>query len=355
MEFKDPVGAHQTAGIPITKRIYQDVTLEYQDFSSMTFMECSFINVTINKSNLTQTMFMECKFEGCRIINTIIMQARWIQCICTDVTITGGFLAEIMISACEFEHLKIEQNGDMVALARTKIAQLSLEGDGLNQKQLTISECEIDQLQAENSKWIYATAVEIDFSNWSIDGSHFELCSFIKSKGEKIDFSKVRFEKCNLYQSEFSGAKFRNADTTIFAEAKLPGLDCEGADMHGCMFVKADVTGARFDGANLTGAMFPEAVLTGASLVRIHAPNSVWHETDLTQADLDSANLNRASLRGAVFDKTNVEHADMRDTDLHGVKSPLLNADTAGSRGTLEWRAEVEEEVAKGPPEQPAA
>ena len=349
MQFNDPVGAHQKAAIPVMDKRFEDTTLQSEDFASMIFMNCDFVNLTIDSCSLHQTVFMNCRFDRCTIVGTAVLQTSWVQCQCTEVTILGGYVNEMIISDCEWGHLKIEQTGDQLVMAQTKMEQLTLTGAGANQTRLTISDCEIHQAEAENAEWKYATAVALDFANWSVGGSRFERCSFIKSKGHDVDFSSVHFDTCNLYQGEFPRAKFRSAESAIFAEAQLQEADCEGANLPKCTFIKVNAAAARFDGANLAGAMFPEAVLTGASLSRINAPDSVWIEADLTEANLDSANLYRGSFRGAIFDKANVSSADMRDTDLHGVKSPLLDANTSGARGTLEWRAAIEEEASKTP------
>lgn len=348
MNFKDPVGAHQAAGIPVKGQTWEGVTIA-DDMTGMLLMDCVFRDVRLENSKMNQALFIQCRFENFVIADSDVVQTRFINCEATDLQIKGGTLYDLSFSEGKYDQLTIEQKADILLLSQVTIEHLIFNGMAASQSRLTISDCEISKLSAENAAWTLATVVGVDFEGCVFTNANFERCSFIKATGQAVDLSTVLFKECNLFQSELPEAKIRKAERSIFAEADLTAVDCEGANLQGCLFAKANMPGGRFSGANLQGALLVNAMLREADFSSIQATNSVWHDADLTNASLESANLWRGSFRNAILDGASVTGADMRETDLHGVRTVLTDADTTNARGTLEWRAEVEAEARKEP------
>ena len=188
-------------------------------------------------------------------------------------------------------------------------------------------------------------SVALDFSTCAFAGATFENCCFIQASALGKDLADVTFVACNLYQSDFSQAKIRQAERCIFAECKLGEADFQQAALAGALFSKVDASGARFDGATLSGAMFPESTLTDASFTGAFAPGSVWTQADFGDANLERMSAPKSVFRNALFAGAKVDGADLTEADLHGVEETLDGADLRDARGTVDWRAEREAEA----------
>ena len=114
------------------------------------------------------------------------------------------------------------------------------------------------------------------------------------------------------------------------------------ASLKGALFAKAQAPGARFDPARVEQAIFADAALARASFAGALATLSVWTGADLTSANLQGVRAARGIFRNAKLKDANLAGADLTETDLHGVSEVLDGADTSGSRGTVDWRAERE-------------
>ena len=342
MTFNDPHGAHRQAGIPLVGATWRDEHFEQDDVAGVIFKDCVLERVRLTETSLWQTMFVNCRLDDCEIVNCRVFRTQWVECSGSGLRITGGELSEAMFSGSTFESLVLEQSGVQVVFADSEIGRIAFNGDGCAQKALTMSGGTFGSVAVENASWRACTAVGVDLAAWSSSGAHFQNCSFVKAGGDGVDFSDVRFERCNLYQASFREARIREAPGSILAECHCDGADFSDANLDGALFSKTHAPEARFGGARLNAAMFPGATLTGADFSGALARMSVWHGADLTGANLARMDAYRASFRNAVLEDASVENASFVEADLHGVDNPLAGADLRHSRGTVAWRAERE-------------
>ena len=348
MPFRDPYGAHRIAGIPLVGDTWRDMTVANEDLAGVIFQNCTFERVRFESVDLFQTMFVnsrveDCVFDGCRLLQT-----RWVQCEGSGFAVTAGEageLAEALFSEVRFAQLTIRRPGRQVVFGESAIDRIQFDGDGCRQDQLTFSGCTFGRFLAENAAWNNAGAVEFDFDACELAGAIFEHSCFIRAAASGCDLGAVSFVSCNLYQSDFSEARIRRAEGSIFAECELENADFREGVLDGALFSKVNAPGARFDGAQLKEAMFPKAVLTGASFAGATAPRGVWTDANLADASLERLNAPWAILRNASFAGANVSGACFVNADLHGVQESLDGADLRDARGTVDWRAEREAEV----------
>lgn len=354
MNFQDPVGAHRIAGIPLTGQTWADETINGDDIAGVIFQDCVFERLTLEGVILEQTMFLNSRFEDCVFRDCQITRTRWIGCEGSGIRISGGELEEAVFSQCRWKELEIDQTGLRMVLSENRFGRFALNGAGSTQQNLTISDCEFESVLAENANWTQGTAVGTALEAWSMDGAHFEQCSFIKATGNGVDFSSVEFQSCNLFQGEFKEARFRMGKGSIFAECDLSEANFSEAQVEGALFVKSNATGANFERAQLNNALFPKATLASARFAGASALRSVWTEADLTEADLSGMDATGGVFRNAIFAGADVQGAVLAETDLHGVEETLQGAVLRDSRGTIESRAEREKE-ALNPPQSPSS
>lgn len=314
-----------------------------ENLAGMVFENCRFESVVFESMDLLQTVFVNCRFDDCRFLDCQMGAAVFTKCFGTGVAIAGGLLRETAVSGTEWETLVIERTGLQFALTECKFRRLDFNGEGAEQRSLTLSGVEVERLKAENAVWMDGTLVGMSLAACEFLGARFERTSFIQAKGRELDLSTIRLLSCNLYQSDFSGSRIRQAEKSIFAESTLEATDFSDAELQGCLFAKANAAGACFDRARLRGALFPDANLAGASFVDALAPNSVWTGASLVDARLRGMDARQGIFRNADLQGADVTGANFTETELHGVQQNLEDADTRDARGTIDWRAEMEQ------------
>ena len=342
MTFKDPIGAHRTAGIPIVGATYSDMHFDQEDLAGVIFKDCVLERVRLTGSSLWQTMFVNSRLDDCEFADCRVFRTQWVGCSGSGFRILGGELSEAVFSSNKLGHVALDQSGQRVVLGESEFGRLAFNGAGCAQEGLTISGCTFDSVAAENATWHGGSAIGVDLSTWSLEGARLEKCSFIRATGDGLDFSSVRFESCNLFQASFCETRFRWARGSIFAECHCDDADFTDAELDGALFAKVRASNARFRGARLSNAMFPGATLIGADFSGATAGRSVWAGADLTGARLARMHAYQASFRNAVLEDAEVENACLVEADLHGVEEALIGADLRDARRSVPWRAERE-------------
>lgn len=123
-----------------------------------------------------------------------------------------------------------------------------------------------------------------------------------------------------------SGDIVPNAD---LAGVNLSEANLQYADLTYGNLENTNLTDVNLDGADLTGANLRGANITGADLSSANLTDAL-----LTKANLYSANLSGADLTGALLDKANLRSADLRGvgfTEAHLTRADLHSADLRGA------------------------
>lgn len=136
----------------------------------------------------------------------------------------------------------------------------------------------------------------------------FSGCDLSGMKLTGIIFSECEFRGCNLAMTNISGSSFRSVTFT------------------GCK-----LTGVRFGETDplLFTASFTDCILDRASFHRLKIKKTVFikcsmKECDLSQADCSGATFDLCDMERTVFDRTNLERADLR-TAFHYRIEPDIN------------------------------
>ena len=331
--------------MPLVGGRWCDTEITGDDMAGVIFQDCVFERVHLVGSSFWQAMFVNCRFDDCEFTDCRLFRTQWIDCSGSTMRLFGGEFAEAVFSECRFEDLVVEIPGNQVVFGSSEINHVAFRGDGSSQRGLTISDCAFHSVGAEHANWQSATGVGVDFGVWSLDGAAFDKCMFVEAKAPQHDFSNVRFASCNLYKSDFTKARIRDAPGSIFAESDCTEADFAEADLRGALFAGTLAPGARFVRARLGNAMFPGANLEGADFNGADARESVWIGANLTDANFQGADAYRSTFRGGVFNGTQVAGACFVEADLHGVEASLTGADLRGVRRATDWRAEREAQV----------
>jgi hypothetical protein len=100
----------------------------------------------------------------------------------------------------------------------------------------------------------------------------------------------------------------------------LVGVDVSGSYLRGVTLIHADLRRGKFDSADLRTAVLRQSELASSSLLSTNLRESDCSGTDLTDADLSDADLNGAVLSGATAHGATFDRADLRNTDLGGLR-----------------------------------
>ena len=345
MAFKDPYAAHRKAGIPLVGAVWRDQEIVGDDIAGMILKDCVLERVRLTGTSLWQTVFVDSRLDDCEFADCRLFRSQWVSCTGTGFRVASGEFSEAVFSECRFGQLVVDTSGERIVLGSCEIDTLAFDGDGCNQRGLTISDCNFAAVGADNARWESATGVAVDFAAWSLEGAEFDRCMFVEAAARGLDLSNVRFASCNLYKGDFRDARLRHAPGSIFAESDCSDADFVDAELTGALFAKVEAPGARFTRAKLGHAMFPGSTLVGADFAGASAVESVWNGADLTDAGFERVDAYRSTFRNGVLTGARVDGARLVEADLHGVEASLAGADVTGARGTIDWRAEREREA----------
>lgn len=157
------------------------------------------------------------------------------------------------------------------------------------------------------------------------DNCHFKNCRFSKVDLSEITFNECSFEGCDLSLAVLTGTSLSNVK---FRDCKMLGLrfdECKkllfSVDFQGCQ-----LNHSSFFGIAMRGTRFIDCSLL---------------EVDLVQTQLGAAVFQNCDLSGVMFDRTNLEKADLssaRNFSLDPEKNRIRRAkfSAAGLAGLLE-------------------
>lgn len=185
---------------------------------------------------------------------------------------------------------------------------------------------------------------ECDLTHANLSGADLTLGGFGQACLLEANLSKATLEMTVLTKSDLRRANLSEAtgSMTSFNEclleeanlrkARLPRGSFERADVRRANFTQAFLEMASFrtaqaQGANFAGAEMPTFVasrranFTGAILSAIDAPDSIWLDAILDDADFSHADLRRGQFNGARCDRTRFDGAELREAAMRKLKS----------------------------------
>ncbi len=140
----------------------------------------------------------------------------------------------------------------------------------------------------------------IDFTSIPFEKGEYDNCEFINCNLSSLDLSGYSFvdcifNNCNLSTCQLSDTSFSN---TRFNNCKMIGLQFD--QCHDYMF------SVQFEGCQLNLSSFFKRKIKKAWF-----KDCQLHEVDFAECDLNHSNFINCDLAGAIFDHTNLEHANL--------------------------------------------
>ncbi|MEY4879562.1 MAG: hypothetical protein RJB62_1031, partial [Pseudomonadota bacterium] len=171
----------------------------------------------------------------------------------------------------------------------------------------------------------------------------------------RVGGARAVFAHCDLSGMDLSGRNLSDADFTgaYLEETNLSGARLDSTCFGGASLIRANLTGASMRRADLRGAQIQGANLIGADLYEADMRREIGTEalsllagghssgeigqTDLSDALLASANLERAKMPGVLacradFSDSTMRHCDLSDGNLSYAKLTGANLERANLR-----------------------
>lgn len=153
----------------------------------------------------------------------------------------------------------------------------------------------------------------VDFSLEPLPIAEYEYCTFIGCNFSNANLTSIRFLETEFTDCNFSNAILGNASfqTVLFKNCKMLGLQFDACDQFGFA--------ASFNTCQLDHSSFHKMKLNRSSFI-----NCQMEGVDLSEADLKNSKLIECNLLHAIFQNTNLEKVDLRNSKSYSI-DPELN------------------------------
>ncbi|WP_430474058.1 pentapeptide repeat-containing protein [Thalassospira lucentensis] len=139
----------------------------------------------------------------------------------------------------------------------------------------------------------------MDFSGLDLSGASFEKCNlrgalFVDTILAMCSMRDADMKKVRMNGAVLDGVRMANADCSeaVFQGVKFGGIDQR--DKKGAktgVVWRADLTDTNFENADLRNSIFEETQMKGTILTQANVAGVAFGDTDLSQADLEGANV----------------------------------------------------------------
>ncbi len=170
----------------------------------------------------------------------------------------------------------------------------------------------------------------------SIDNQVFEKVTTL----EQGEYENCIFKKCSFLAQDFSNYTFSEC---TFEHCDLSSIQVKNTAFRDVTFLHCKLLGINFSESNpfLLRLHFEYSMLNYASfyqlkLKKIQIKKCVLEEVDFAEADLTGAKFIECDFRGALFDQTNLEKADLSsssnytlDPEANKIRKTIFSKDGA--------------------------
>ncbi len=263
------------AGLDLSQANLAGLDLAGADFSNTIL-----VGANLSGAGLQGALFEGAHLQGARFDAALMAGCRLTQATLDQASFTGAGLQGAILDGSDCTEANF---------SGTDLAGASLQGANLNRAWL--NRAKAAQIRAEAA----------DFADANLEGADFERAS--------------------LAHANFSGAKLRqaNLDHATCQSANFTQTDLAQASLMRCDLSSSQATpGTQWQGANLS-----RVILNDVSWMGVVLDDATLREVQARQADLSDSRLRNvqmtdSDLRGAIFDRADLSHADLSRSNLMG-------------------------------------
>lgn len=157
----------------------------------------------------------------------------------------------------------------------------------------------------------------------SFEGVDFSIEGFQPAEYDRCNFNNCNFSQCNLSDAVFAECVFSGCDLSLAALSNTALRDVA--------FKDCKMLGLRFENCSefVLSLSFEDCILNDSSFYKLKIKKTIFancrmHDIDLSEADLTACVFDKCDLKGAVFNRTVLEKADLRTAFNYSI-DPELN------------------------------
>lgn len=143
----------------------------------------------------------------------------------------------------------------------------------------------------------------------------FSNINFQEAIFENEDYENCLFNNCNFESTDISGVKFIDC---VFTDCNLSLVQLSKTVFRNVTFKGCKMLGLHFENCNEFGVSFSfeNCILNHSSFYKTKIKKTVFKgcqliEVDFTEADMSECMFDNNDFKGASFDSTNIEKADL--------------------------------------------
>jgi len=300
------------------------------DGTGTLFHGCSMRNIRASNTVLAGATFYQCDLHGADLRNSNLQGATINECVVEQTDFSGALVSHLTFTKCRMRNTRFDgatgrgltlhsptcsdglqlSGADLPMLCCDQVMGAGMEGVKLNAPGADFQSCSLNDVNFSEanlarSRWLECTIEAGTFSSAKLDGAFFSHCRL-----PQLAFDHVRAENIHFVESQL-------------ARADMRGFAARCAFFRDCNLEHADLTGAYLYRSMLTGDPPRAMSLRGAKL-----NNAV-----LTQSYI-AADLEGASLRGAIAAYARLNQCSLQNADLSGVnafEASMVKVDVTGA------------------------
>jgi len=263
------------------------------DLSALLLIDASVKGIRFEGADLRHSDFSRALLVEADLSRTVLVGA-----ILSESDLTGADLTEAFCSEANFDGARVGARLSNANMTSSSLCRADLTG-----------------AQAENATFRGAKLRDSILTGANLSNASFRNADLSGADLRGADFSRADLNLANLADC--------HADRARFDKAILNGSDVEGISLVDASLASAHLLDLGWLNSDLTRADLSSARLDGASfrncrLVQVHAPHallsgSVVVGSDLTGIDLTSASMNRCLWQDVMFDHATLNGADLKE------------------------------------------
>ncbi|PHM45499.1 pentapeptide repeat-containing protein [Xenorhabdus mauleonii] len=302
----------------IIRKRAEEIMLQGGDFSEMDFTGVDLSDMDLRGANFTRTLLENACLNRCQLDGANFTEAMLARTEICDSSLRGAKLdnASLALAKCErsdFSAASFEQT----QLQETRFTHCRFENalfSGLLLQQIFITQCDFSY-----SQWKESNFMELELPALKFNHANLNKVSFIKCKLKQAVFDHAEMESCSWVETQLNGSQFHSAKllTCAFAmDSELNQANFSHATLTECNLRQMPLVKANFYAATLNNSDLSEADCQSADMRYLNAPKSMFIRTDFRHALLNKANLIGAIMQKCSFIGTDLREANLFRTDM---------------------------------------
>ncbi|NDJ56387.1 DUF2169 domain-containing protein [Enterobacteriaceae bacterium 4M9] len=281
------------------------------DFSAANLTRAMLENADLNgtildNAILTQTLLARAQLHRTSLRNAVLHDTTLALANCSDCDFSGSTINGLISEGAQFERCNFAQ-ATLSDLVLDNVAFTDCQFSAAMLNNVIVTDCTL-----ENAVLTGARLHKCNFSDSQLTGAvftqaHLERCSVSRCAASESDFSYARLQNCAFVAAtSLEKASFNHA---ILHQCSLRQTPLAQADLSFCQLENCDLSEAELNGANLclmqaSDTLFIRARLEDASLRQSSLMGCRLQKSRLIGSDFTGANLFRADISQAQTDDT---------------------------------------------------